>query len=567
MKKVVFYKSEKIHDLREMLEKSAHVYGKKPLFYQKEDGKYVSRTYSEFLNDVNILGTAFLRRGLKGKKIIVMGENCYAWCVTYMATVCGLGIIIPVDKDIPSEELENIAKISSAAAIVFSEKQREKVANIGKRIQKYSFEDAMELCRNENELDPAALAEYTGLSIDIDEMSVLLFTSGTTGTSKGVMLSQRNICCNLHNLAKIVKVTSDDIALSVLPLHHVYECTVGFLYPMSKGASVAFSEGVRYIMKNMREIQPTKMLCVPLLAETMYNKMWANIRKKGIENKVRNIIRLTDAIVPQSARIAAKRKAFAEIHNSLGGRLDLIVSGGAPIDPEVVAGLRAFGFCIIQGYGLTECAPLAAVNPDSAPKDASAGMVLPGGELRILDPDDCGVGEICYRGDNVMLGYYKMAEETAHVKKNGWLHTGDLGYIDGDGYLMITGRKKNVIVTSNGKNVFPEELETYLMRDPFVAECVVVGYMNEKKKDYDIVALIYPDYTYAREVLGEDADDGAIYDRLLFAVDRVNSMVQTYKRICLTIMRKEEFPKSSSRKIKRSGVADLAREDYLAMRG
>ena len=295
--------------------------------------------------------------------------------------------------------------------------------------------------------------------------------------------------------------------------------------------------------------------------------MWANIRKKGIEEKVNTIIKLTDAIKPESARIAAKRRVFADIHDSLGGKLNLIVSGGAPIDPNVLAGLRAFGFRVIQGYGLTECAPLAAVNPDRAPKDRSAGVVLPGGELKIINADEDGVGEICYRGDNVMLGYYKMPEETAEIKINGWLHTGDLGYIDEDGYLIITGRKKNIIVTANGKNIFPEELETYMLRSPYVAECVVVGYMNEKKKDYDIVALVYPDRAYAKEALGEGVTDEAIYEQIVLASEEVNSIVQSYKRIGMVIMRDEEFPKNSSRKIKRMGVADLAREEYLAMRG
>jgi long-chain acyl-CoA synthetase len=567
MKTYKLYNSEKIHDLREMLETSVRNYGAKPLFYQKKDGAYVAHTYSEFYKDVRTLGAAFFRRGLAGKRIIVTGENCYAWSVTYMATVCGLGVIVPVDKEIPAEELANIAKISGATAIVFSEKCRKKAEGAGKKIQKYSFEDILDICKREDVCSESDFEAYDALSIDIDEMAVLLFTSGTTGVSKGVMISQRNLCCNLTNLAKLVNINSEDIALSVLPLHHVYECTAGFLYPMSRGAAVAYSEGVRYIMKNMKEIHPTKMLCVPLLAETMYSKMWANIRKKGIEDKVKTIIRLTDAIQPEAARMAAKRKVFAEIHESLGGKLNLIVSGGAPIDPEVIAGLRAFGFRVIQGYGLTECAPLAAVNPDRAPKDRSAGVVLPGGELKIINADHDGVGEICYRGDNVMLGYYKMPEETAQIKKNGWLHTGDLGYVDEDGYLIITGRKKNIIVTANGKNIFPEELETYMLRSKYVAECVVVGYMNEKKKDYDIVALVYPDLAYAKETLGDQVTDEMIYDQLVLAAEEVNSTVQSYKRIGMVIQRNEEFPKNSSRKIKRMGVADLAREEYLAMRG
>lgn len=564
MKNFKFYKSAKIHDLREMLEASCAAYGNKTLFLQKEDGAYKAHTYGEFYRDVNALGAALIHRGLGGKRIIVIGENSYPWCVAYMATVCGVGAVVPVDKEIPAEELANIAKISSAGAIIYSEKYAEKVALAGKRIQKISFSEEMELCAGE--YSPEEYAAYKEASIDIDALCSLIFTSGTTGVSKGVMLSHRNICCNLENIAKLVNIEAHDTALSVLPLHHVYECTAGFLYPISRGASVAFSQGVRYIMKNMKEVHPTKMLCVPLLIETMYNKMWANIRKKGIEEKVKTVIKATN-MLPEPARSAAKRKMFAEIHESLGGKLNLIVSGGAPVDPQVLRGLRDFGFRVIQGYGLTECAPLAAVNPDTASKDHSAGVVLPGGELKIINAGDDGIGEICYRGDNVMLGYYNMPEATAEVKRNGWLHTGDLGYIDEDGYLVITGRKKNIIVTANGKNIFPEELETYLMRSPYVAECVVVGIMNDKKKDYDIVALVYPNFEYSKEVLAEYASDAMLFEKISEEVEKVNAIVQSYKRINMVIMRYEEFVKNSSRKIKRMGLIDSVMDEYLALRG
>ena len=566
-KRYKYYKSERIHDLREMLQSSVRNYGTRPISYQKEKGRYVSHTYYEFYRDVRILGAALLRRGLVGKRIILLGENCYAWGVSYMATACGLGVIVPVDKEIPAEELANIAKISGAAAVIYSPKYKEKAEGAGKKLQKFSFEDILDIVKREDVCSQEDFASYDDLSIDIDAMASLIFTSGTTGVSKGVMLSQRNICTNIENLAKLVKLEPTDIALSVLPPHHVYECTAGFLFPMSKGAAVAYSEGVRYITKNMKEIRPTKMLCVPLLVETVYNKIWSNIRKKGIEGKVRKVIKATDLIQPESARMAAKRKAFAEIHESLGGRINLLVSGGAPIDPNVLAGMRAFGFRIIQGYGLTECGPLAAVNPDRAPKDVSAGVVLPGGQLKIIRADADGVGEICYRGDNVMLGYYNMPTETAEIKKNGWLMTGDLGYIDEDGYLIITGRKKNVIVTANGKNIFPEELETYLTRSNYISECVVLGFMNEKKKDYDIVALIYPDRAYAREMLGADVSEAEIYRQVRAVVDEVNATVQSYKRISYTLLRQEEFVKNSSRKIKRAGLADSVRQEYLAKRG
>ncbi len=307
MKNFKFYRSEKIHDLREMLEHSAKEYGARPVFHEKKEGKYQSKTYAKLYKDVKTLGAAFVRRGLLGKKIIVTGENSYAWAVTYLSVVCGLGVIVPVDKEIPAEELANIAKISGASAIVYGDKYREKAEASGKKLQKYSFSDILDICEREDVCSEEDFETYSSTSIDIDALAVLIFTSGTTGVSKGVMLSQRNLCCNIENLGKLIKLAPEDVALSVLPLHHVYECTAGFLFPLSRGASVGFSEGVRYIMKNLKEVRPTKMLCVPLLVETMYNKMWANIRKKGIEDKVKTIIRLTDAIKPESARMAAKR--------------------------------------------------------------------------------------------------------------------------------------------------------------------------------------------------------------------------------------------------------------------
>ncbi len=567
MKAIKYHKSERVHDLREMLQASCTKYANKTLFMQSIDGKFKSYSYGEFGRDVRSLGAAFIRRGLDGKKVIVMGENSYAWCLAYMTVVCGLGVIIPVDKEISSEELASIAKISGAAAVIFSERCREKAVSAGKRLQKYSFDDIMDICKREDVCSEEDYQKYADISIDIDAMCSLIFTFGANGSPKGVMLSHRNICSNLEDLSALVSVTQSDISLSVLPLHYLYESTAGFLLPMLKGGTVAFSEGVRYIMKNMKDIKPTKMLCVPMLIETMYAKIWANIRKKGIEGKVRNVIKVTDLIRPEQSRIAAKRKAFAEIHNSFGGKLDLIVVCGAPIDPEIIKGMKAFGFKVVQGYGMTECSPFVALNPDSAPKDGAAGVALPAGELKILNAGADGVGEICYRGDNVMLGYFKQPEATAEIKKNGWLHTGDIGYIDENGYLFVMGKKKNIIVNSNGKNIFPEELETLLLRSQFVKECVIVGMKNDRRRDHDIVAVVHPDYDYIREVLGVNAKDEAVAKMLAVALEEVNASVASYKSIDLLVIRPTEFPKKSSRKIKRSGVAESILEEYTDLRG
>lgn len=557
-----FYKINKIHNLREMLEHSAAQYGDHPAFLQKVDGKYVEYSFSRLKGDVLALGTALAAKGFLDKRILVTGENCYEWCLSYMATVCGLGVIVPVDKEIPAEEIANIAKISEASLILHSFKMNSKLGDVDPSVCRIGFDELSDLIEEGARLLKQGCTLYADRSIDIDTMCALIFTSGTTGVSKGVMLSQRNLCHTIENLGRMIHVDTEDRALSVLPLHHVYECTCGFLFPLSRGASVAFSQGVRYIMKNVKEVRPTKILCVPLLIETMYRKIWANIRKKGIEKKVRTVIAVTNKIKPYSARMAAKKRLFAEIHESFGGRLELLVSGGAPIDPEIIKGMRDFGLNVIQGYGLTESAPLAAVNRDCYFNDRAAGLVLPDGELKIVDPAEDGTGEICYRGDNVMLGYYGRPDLTAEVKKNGWLYTGDIGYIDANGFLIITGRKKNVIIRANGKNVFPEELESYLCRNPLVGEAIVLSMQNEKKNECDIVAVLRPDVEAAEELLGAGYSTALLEKKLSEAVAAVNDVVQTYKRIDVTIVTNEEFPKNSSKKIKRFEVPRMIATSY-----
>ncbi len=561
------YESRKIHNIREMLEYSSALFAKRAAFYEKtESGKYRSHTYGSFYRDVNALGVAFMQRGLDGKRIILIGENSYAWCVTYMATLCGMGVIVPADKDISADELADIAKLSGAGAIVFSEGCREKAQGAGKRIQKFSFDEIMELCADENQYPLSEYSAFRKISIDADAPCTLIFGAGSASSGKIVMLSQRNLCFGIENLAKAVNLTPDDTMLSVLPLHYLYECTLDFLFPISCGASVAFSEGVRSLIKNMKEIRPTKIVCAPRLIETLYSRIWSNIRKKGIEEKVKKVIKTTNLVKPEKARMAAKRKMFADIHEAMGGRLELLISGGSSIDPQIIKGMRDFGFCVLQSYGLSECGAIAAINPDKAPKDSSAGRVLPDGEFKISCPAADGIGEICYRGDNVMLGYYKNPEATADIKKNGWLHTGDLGYIDSEGYLFVSGRKKNVIVTSSGRNVFPEELETYLLRSPYVSECAVVGIKREKSDEVDVVAVVHPNYAHAKEMLGVYASERMIRERIWEEVKRINGSVHAYKRIDMLITRQSELSKTRARKIKRSGLIDEIMDEYLLRR-
>ncbi|MGM9598021.1 MAG: AMP-dependent synthetase/ligase [Eubacteriales bacterium] len=557
MSKVKYHESRKVENIRSALRASERLYGDRPAFMQKVDGEYKTVTYSRFRDMYEALGTELWARGFAGKRIIVTGDNCLDWATVYIAVVSGLGVIVPVDKDLPDEELQNIVDISEAAAVFYSPRLSQKVSALTGGIEKFSFDDIAGLIEAGRARLLDGERDYLRAHIDPDAMTALIFTSGTTGTSKGVMLSHRNICFNFSEVAQMAYIGPEEVFLSVLPMHHVYECTCGFLFPLYRGCCVAFSEGLRYITRNIQEVRPTIVCCVPILLETIYRKIWMNIRRKGIEKKVRNAIKLT-----RHMGAGVKRKVFAEIHDSLGGRIRMFICGGAAADPAVMSGLRDFGLLAIQGYGLTECAPLAAVNKDDYFRDDSAGLATPNGVLDIYDVQNDGTGEIRYKGDNVMLGYYRNPELTAEVIRDGWFYTGDLGYIDPDGFLHITGRKKNVIVTPGGKNIFPEELEAYLCRNRFIAEAVVVGYFNESHGNWDIVAVLYPDDAEFVEAYGRGYTQGQIDAEFSRAVEEVNGIVQSYKRITMYIVRNTEFPKNSSRKIKRAGIAEESEAEY-----
>ncbi len=556
MKKYKNYEVRPIENLKEMLYTSAATWPEKNAFLEKRDGVYEGITFNQYLLDVEGLGTELCARGLLGKRVIVTGENCYAWALAYMTVICGLGVVIPVDKEIPPEEIANIANVSEADAVIYSAKYEDKIKKIEKPLDFICFDELSGLCAAGREKINAGDRTYLDLEIDKNEMASLIFTSGTTGVSKGVMLSHHNITFNLTEMCQMIYIGPEDTFLSVLPLHHAYECTCGFLCQIYRGSTIAYCEGLRYIMKNMKEVHPTMILCVPLLIETMYHKIWANIRKNGMEKMVKKALAASNA--SRKIGIDLRKKLFSEIHETFGGKLRMMIAGGAAVDPDILKGLRDFGILAVQGYGLTECAPLAAVNRDKFYCDSSAGLATPNATLEIVDAAEDGTGDIRFKGDNIMLGYYKAPELTAEVIVDGWLYTGDLGFIDKDGFLHITGRRKNVIVTANGKNIFPEELETYLSRNPYVLESVVVGVPDETGRDYDIVAMILPD----RERLDEENPDGyseeLVREKLTEAVKQANSMVQQYKRIKKFLVRSEEFPKNTSKKIKRAGLLEEA---------
>ena len=569
-KSVVYKTSRPITDIRHMLRTSTELYGDNVAFRQRfeKDKPFREITYREALDTVNGLGTALIAHGLKGKRISVIGENCYQWAASYLAAVCGTGVVVPLDKELSAEELKQLIIEADVSAVLFAKKYekmfKEMMASGDTGLEMLvNFSPADEcgegvfswesLVEEGKKLVESGDRSFIDAEIYADEMSVLLFTSGTTGIAKGVMLSHRNICEDLMSAPTILNVNTWDIFFSVLPVHHTYECTCGFLMPLYKGASIAYCEGLKYIVKNLAEVQPTMILAVPLIFESLYNNIMKNVRKQGKEGLVRKVLALNK--VTKKVGLDLNKLLLKDILKVFGGRMRVLISGGAAIDPAILQFFNDLGFISVQGYGLTECAPMAALNPDRHKymRNSSVGHLLPGMEVKIEDKNEDGIGEICVKGPNVMLGYYNMPEETAKVIKDGWFHTGDLGYVDDEEFIYITGRKKNVIITANGKNVFPEELEYYLGRSTMVSESMVWAQEDESGQDTVIVATIKPDMEEVEAAIGKDAagDDAQVEKLLWTEVDKINENLPFFKKIKKITVRREEFEKTTGKKIKR----------------
>jgi len=576
MKKIPLYDVRPINDLKHLFETSTRLYSERTAFWVKrkfgsvyED--YHPVTYKEYRDDVSAFGTALLSLGLKGKRIAIIGENRYEWVVSYMAVVCGVGIVVPLDKELPENEIESLLVRSKVDAIIYSGNIRNQILNISRRIDfvKYYIDmDGQNTKDNKNQNENVKLLffndllekgkislsngsrEFEELSVDRNAMNILLFTSATTDKSKAVMLSQNNIAKNIMAMCKMVKIYTDDIFLSVLPLHHTYENTCGFLCPIYLGASVAFCEGLRHIPKNLKESKATVMLGVPLIYEAIYRRILEQAAKNGSDEKLKKGIKISNLF--RKFGIDITKTLFAPIHESLGGNIRLLISGAAGIDPKVAKGFRDFGILFIQGYGLTECSPIVALNRDVDFKDNAAGLPLPGLEVKIDEPNSDGIGEIVVKGESVMLGYYENNEATEKVLIDGWFYTGDLGYLDEDGFVHITGRKKNVIVTKNGKNIYPEEIESLLAKSPYILESLVFGKQDEDSDETIVTATIVPDMEAIKnEYEGREPSIEEIRNIIQKEIKLVNQGLVLYKRIKDFNIRMEEFAKTTSRKIKR----------------
>lgn len=567
-KYVVYRTSRPITDIKHMLTTSVELYGDNVAFMQRfeKNEPFKSITYNEAFDTVNSLGTALVNRGLKGKRIAVIGENCYQWATSYLAVICGTGVVVPLDKELGAGELKQLCIEAEVSAVMFTEKYAEtfkemkgsgdtSIELLIKLNGHKEFEDMLTwsgLIAEGKSLMDGGDRSFVDAEIAYDEMSELLFTSGTTGIAKGVMLSHKNICFDLMIAPTILNVNTWDIFFSVLPIHHTYEGTCGFLMPLYKGAAIAYCEGLKYIVKNLSEVRPTMFLGVPAIFEALYKTIWKNIKKQGKESAVKKVMAINK--FTKKLGFDLNKKFLKDVYKVFGGRLRVIISGGAAIDPAILQFFNDLGFIAVQGYGLSECAPMGALNPDQHKymRNASVGHILPGMQVKIADKDEDGIGEICLKGDNVMLGYYKNPEETAKVIKDGWFYTGDQGYTDDEDFIYITGRKKNVIIASNGKNVFPEELEYLLSKSPYVAESMVWG-ADDEKGDITIVASIRPDEEEVAEAIGEEKakDAEAIKELLWKEVDRINADLPLFKKIKKISVRREEFEKNTSKKIKR----------------
>lgn len=565
MKNGELNKVRPIKDLKDMLNSSVELYSDKAAFLSKPKGEttYAPISYKQFKSDVNAMGTALIDLALKNKKIALIGENRYECSISYLSVVNGTGIIVPLDKELPANEIELLLKRSQADAIIYSESIKDKIEPLyGKKSTSLQYFISMDKEENDgnilsfhsllqkgNTLLKEGRHEFIDAKIDATKMSMLLFTSGTTEAAKAVMLSHKNIAENLMGMCSMLYIDESDVFLSILPIHHTYECTCGFLCQLYRGCTIAYCEGLRHIVKNLKESKSTIMLGVPLVFESMYRQIMNKAIKSKGEKKIKFAIKFSNALGKVGINI--QKKIFKQIHEGLGGHMRLFISGAAGIDPHIARGFRELGISLVQGYGLTECSPIVALNRSNFYKDEATGLPLPNLQVEIDSPDEDGIGEIKCKGSSVMLGYYENPQATAEVIKDGWFYTGDSGFIDEDGFLHITGRKKNVIITGNGKNVFPEEIETLLNRSPYIKESLVYG-KGQSAGNTVICAKIIADIEKIKEDQESNLIENESIEKIIEnEVKDINKTMVTYKHVKEITLQEEEFIKTTTKKIKR----------------
>ena len=579
------YDIHEINNFRDMIEATLERYPNNIAYkFKKNLGKkdeYVEeKTYREIKNEIEAFSTVLLNMGLENKKIVLIGSNRYEWCVSYLAITTGNMVVVPLDKALPEGEIQNLVEISKADAVIYENKYAntfEKIKDSGLTNLKIFIN--MDLSEHENEIlsyeqlvkQGKELLEkgndvYKNIEVNPEKMSVLLFTSGTTSKPKGVMLSQKNICSNVTAMAKMSKMYPDDVLLSFLPLHHTFECTITFLYGFYSGVTIAFCDGLKYIAKNLEEYKVSVIVAVPLVLETMYKKIENGIEKSGKTRLVKIMGKLSNFLY-KYLHIDIRRKVFKSVLDQLGGKVRILYFGAAPMNKHVIDGYNTFGIASVQGYGLTETSPLIAADTDKQKRPGSVGRNPYNVEIKIVDGDgndisytyndevkfktnqENKVGEIVVKGPNVMLGYYENDEQTRQVLKDGWFYTGDLGYFDKDGYLFITGRKKEVIVLKNGENVYPADVEFLVNSLPYVQESILFPRENNKNEISLGIKVVY-DKELIMEKFGEKREEE--YRNLIWEdIKEINKSLPVFKRMKEIIITTEPLEKTTTQKIKR----------------
>jgi len=557
-----------IIDLKDMIKQSTELFGNCTAFKlkpNKEVNEYVEITYKQFDNEINCLGTALLDLGLKDETINVIGNNRYEWAVSYLAVVNGVGVVSPLDKSLKNDEIKSLVLRSKSKAFIFDgayiETVKEIIAEGNTNVKYFICMDDIEeegiiyykdLVKKGQQILVKGNTDYADIEIDNEATKIILFTSGTTSQSKAVMLSHKNICSNIMDCRKILDVSEKDTILSFLPLHHTFECTAGFLLVIYSGATIAYCDGVKYLAKNINEYAISIMISVPILYENMYKKLMSTIKSSGKYETMQKAVSLFNALDAIGINtFSLRKKAFKDIYAKLSPNLRLFVAGAAAMDKEVVKGFNNLGVMFFQGYGLTETSPVLACESAKACRPGSVGKPLENCEVRIEDKNENGIGEIVVKAPYVMKGYYENPEATAEVLKDGWFYTGDLGYLDDDGYLYISGRKKTVIVLKNGKNIFPEELEALINELPYITESMVYG-KPDKKDDYDICAKIVYDLNAFKEAFKEkDYDEKKIKKLIMKDIKKINKTLPAYKYVRDIIITTEPLIKTTTQKIKR----------------
>jgi long-chain acyl-CoA synthetase len=562
-----YYEPRTVTDLRDLVKSSARKFGDATAFnFKDSEGKIKHKTYREFDMDIDCLGTALMSLGLKDSYIAIIGENRYEWGVCYFSVINGTGIAVPLDKHLPKNEIENLIERGKVEAIFFSPSFMQVMAEISADNNRIKYFICMENSVKPG-TDDARFLDMPGLvekgkklladgdksfieaAIDINAMSILLFTSGTTSLSKGVMLSHSNISSNITAITTAIRVFPEDAYLSLLPLHHTFENTVGLMFMVHSGVRVAYSDGIKHIVNNLKEYKITLLVAVPAIMEAMYRKVQEGIDKSGKRNLVNSLIKLSDFL--RSVGIDVRKTLFKSIFNKFGPDLRLSVSGAAPLNSEVVTGFGKIGLTLIEGYGLTETSPVIAACNDFFVKPGTVGFPLYGIEVAVDNPDENNMGEIIVRGKNVMLGYFEDPEATAEAfTSDGWFRTGDLGIIEENGALKVTGRVKSMIVFTNGKKAFPEEYEALLNQIPGVKDSFAWG-NKAPDGDIQVCAELVMDKEKLTEIYGCIPSEKDITADISNAVREINKNIPQYKIIRYFLLTYNDLAKTTKLSIKR----------------